>query len=179
MSVFLIVLFSILFVVFGVLAYGALQDGLRLLYVIVSVVCFVFVLVLGLRLALQDGTTAMEKTEEKPKAEALSIPESAPVRADPIPPKAAPVAVPATLPQLVAKGSSFHLEPGQSTPLFRVPLGKRAHVAVFGGGLSVFSGGVQKLTCERRGFAIVGRGDANQLVACDAAVDVLIDDVAD
>ncbi|MGE0236067.1 hypothetical protein [Methylocystis sp.] len=176
MLVFLIVLFAVLFIVFGVLGYGALQDGLRLLYSGISVICFIWVLILGLRLAMQGDAPV-----PSPPA-AIDTPKIAttePIKAEPVPPKPPMVAVPATLPKLAEKGTSFHLEPRQSSPIFRVPSGKKAHVSVFGGALTVYSGGVVKLTCDRRGFTIAGAGDGNQFVACDTAVDVVIDDVAD
>ena len=34
---------------------------------------------------------------------------------------------------LASKGTSFHLEPNQSSPFFRIPAGKKAHVSVYGG----------------------------------------------
>jgi len=175
MSVFLICLFSILFTVFGVLAYGAINDGLRYLYTGISVILFIWVMVLGLRLALRsESPVATQAAVEAPKMLTVE-----PVKAAPVPPKAPPVAVPATLPQLAEKGASFHLEPNQSSPIFRIPTGKKAHVSIFGGGLTVFSGGVVKLTCDRRGFTISGNGDGNQLVACDSTVDVVIDGLTD
>ncbi len=175
MSVFLIILFAVLFMLFGVLAYGAINDGLRYLFTGISVVCFIWILILGLRLALQsDAPAPAQASIEAPK-----IPTVEPVNAAPVPPKPPPVAVPAVLPQQAEKGTSFHLEAGQSSPIFRIPNGKRAHVSVFGGALTVYSGGVVKLTCDRRGFTISGTGDGNQLVACDTTVDVVIDDIAD
>ena len=176
MSVFLIILFSVLFMLFGVLAYGAINDGLRYLFTGISVICFIWVLILGLRLATQSDAPAPAPAQAS--IEAPKIPTVEPIKAVPVPPKAPPVAVPATLPQLAEKGTSFHLEPGQSSPIFRIPNGKKAHVSVFGGALTVYSGGVVKLTCDRRGFTISGTGDGNQFVACDTAVDVVIDDVA-
>ncbi len=176
MLVFLIVLFAVLFMLFGVLGYGALQDGLRLLYSGISVICFIWVLILGLRLANQsDAPVPAPQTA----IETAKIATTEPVKAEPVQQKPPSVAVTATLPQLAEKGTSFHLEPRQSSPIFRVPNGKRAHVSVFGGGLTVYSGGVVKLTCDRRGFMISGAGDGNQFVACDTSVDVVIDDVAD
>ncbi|MBI5011884.1 MAG: hypothetical protein HZC06_03570 [Methylocystis sp.] len=175
MLVFLIILFAVLFMLFGVLAYGSINDGLRYLFTGISVICFIWVLILGLRLATQSdapSTPAPQAAGEPPK-----IPTVETVKAEPVPPKPPPVAVPATLPQLAEKGTSFHLESGQSSPIFRIPNGKRAHVSVFGGALTVYSGGVVKLTCDRRGFTISGTGDGNQFVACDAPVDVMIDDV--
>ena len=180
MLAFLIILFSIPFMVFGVLAYGAIQDGLRYLFTGISVICFIFVMILGLRLAF--------KSDEPPSAAAIdstasgiprSIPEAPARPAPPVPPKPASVTTPAALPQLAKRGTSFHLEPGESGPLFRIPNGKRAHVSVYGGGLTVYSGGVPKLNCDRRGFTISSSGDGNQFVACDTAVDVVIDDMSD
>jgi hypothetical protein len=176
MLVFLIVLFAVLFIVFGVLGYGALQDGLRLLYSGISIICFIWVLVLGLRLATQSDAPV---APPQAAIETLKIATAEPVKAEPVPPKPAPIAIPATLPKLAEKGTSFHLEPRQSSSIFRIPNGKRAHVSVFGGALTVYSGGVVKLTCDRRGFTIAGAGDGNQFVACDTSVDVVIDDVAD
>lgn len=175
MSVFLITLFAVLFMLFGVLAYGAIHDGLRLLFTVISVICFVWVSVLGYRLATQgDAPDQTQAAIDAPKT--TSAP---PIIAAPVPPKPSPVGVPATLPQLANKGTSFHLESGQSSPIFRIPSGKKAHVSVYGGGLTVYSGGVLKLTCDRRGFTISGKGDGNQFVACDTAVDVVIDDMSD
>ncbi len=175
MSVFLIILFAVLFMLFGVLAYGAINDGLRYLFTGISVVCFIWILILGLRLALQsDAPAPAQGSIEAPK-----IPTVEPVKAAPVPSKAPLIAVPATLPQLAEKGTSFHLEPGQSSPIFRILNGKKAHVSVFGGGLTVYSGGVVKLTCDSRGFTISGTGDGNQFVACGTTVDVVIDDIAD
>ncbi|MGJ0532068.1 hypothetical protein [Methylocystis sp.] len=175
MLVFLIILFAVLFMLFGVLAYGAINDGLRYLFTGISVICFIWVLILGLRLATQsDAPVPPQAATDAPK-----IATTEPIKAEPVPPKPPPVAVPATLPKLAEKGTSFHLEPRQSSPIFRIPNGKRAHVSVFGGALTVYSGGVVKLTCDRRGFTIAGTGDGNQFVACDSTVDVLIDDVAD
>jgi hypothetical protein len=174
MLVFLIVLFAVLFIVFGVLGYGALQDGLRLLYSGISIICFIWVLILGLRLATQSDAPVA------PPQAAIETPKIAtaePVKAVPVPPKAPPVAGPATLPQLAEKGTSFHLEAGQSSPIFRIQNGKKAHVSVFGGALTVYSGGVVKLTCDRRGFTISGTGDGNQFVACGEPVDVVIDGI--
>ncbi len=121
MLVFLIVLFAVLFIVFGVLGYGALQDGLRLLYSGISVICFIWVLILGLRLANQSDAPVPQPQAaiDTPKIETAE-----PVKAEPVPPKPPPVAVPATLPQLAEKGTSFHLEPRQSSPIFRIPNGK-------------------------------------------------------
>lgn len=178
MLVFLIILFAVLFIVFSVLGYGALQDGLRLLYVGISVICFIWVLILGLRLATQSNAPAAAPPPQA-AAEPPKVPTVDPVKAAPVAPKPPSVAVPAVLPQLAEKGTSFHLEPGQSSPIFRVPNGKRAHVSVFGGALTVYSGGVVKLTCDRRGFTIAGAGDGNQFVACDTTVDVVIDDIGD
>ena len=172
MLVFLICLFAVLFMLFGVLAYGAINDGQRLLFTGISVICFVWVLILGLRLAFQSDAPTVPST-------ATSIPEPPLIKAAPVPPKPPPVATPAVLPPLAGKGTSFHLEPGRSSPLFRIPTGKKAHVSVYGGGLTVYSGGVVKLTCDPRGFTIAGTGDGNQFVACDTAVDVVIDDMSD
>ena len=175
MSVFLITLFSVLFMLFGVLAYGAINDGLRYLFTAISVVCFVWVSVLGLRLATQSDTPGQTQAD----IDAPKIPSAEPIIAAPVPPKPSPVVVPATLPRLAEKGTSFHLESGQSSPIFRIPSGKKAHVSVYGGGLTVYSGGVLKLTCDRRGFTMSGKGDGNQFVACDTTVDVVIDDLSD
>lgn len=180
MLVFLIILFSILFMLFGVLAYGAIQDGLRYLFTGISVICFIWVLILGLRLAFKsDEPPSVAATNSTPSGIPRSTPETPARPAPPIPPKPAVVSPPAVLPQLAKKGTSFHLEPGESGPLFRIPTGKRAHVSVYGGGLTVYSGGVVKLTCDRRGFTISGTGDGNQFVACDSAVDVVIDSMSD
>lgn len=175
MLVFLICLFAVLFMLFGVLAYGAINDGLRYLFTGISVICFIWILILGLRLAFQSDTPAPTQAA----IEAPKVPSVEPIKAAPVPPKAPPDAVPATLPQLAGKGTSFHLEAGQSSPIFRIPNGRRAHVSVYGGGLTVYSGGVVKLTCDRRGFTISGTGDGNQFVACDTTVDVVIDNVVD
>jgi hypothetical protein len=95
-----------------------------------------------------------------------------------VPPKAPEIVSPANLPMMAVKGTSFHLESGQSTPIFRVPVGKKAHVSVYGGAVTSYSGGVLKLSCDTRSFSITGTGDGGtQLVACDSKVDVLIDDV--
>lgn len=177
MLVFLIILFSVLFMLFGVLAYGAINDGLRYLFTGISVVCFIWILILGLRLALQSDAPAPAPAQAS--IEAPKIPTVEPIKAAAVPPKAPPVAVPATLPQLAEKGTSFHLEAGQSSPIFRIPNGKKAHVSVFGGALTVYSGGVVKLTCDTRGFTIMGTGDGNQFVACDTLVDVVIDDITE
>jgi hypothetical protein len=175
MSVFLIILFSVLFMLFGVLAYGAIHDGLRYLFTAISVICFLWVLILGYRLATQsDAPDQTQAAIDAPK-----IPSVPPIIAAPIPPKPSPIAIPAKLPQLADKGTSFHLESGQSSPIFRIPSGKKAHVSVYGGGLTVYSGGVLKLSCDRRGFTISGQGDGNQFVACDTTVDVVIDDMSD
>lgn len=177
MSVFLIILFAVLFIVFGVLAYGSLQDGLRLLYAGISVICFVWILILGLKLAFQSEapSTTLASTGGSATNVAPSIPEIPPIKAAPVPPKAPPVAVPATLPQLAEKGTSFHLEPAQSSPIFRIPNGKKAHVAVYGGGVTVYSGGVVKLTCDRRGFTISGNrnpDNGNRIPASDNPIPV-------
>ena len=175
MSVFLITLFSVLFMLFGVLAYGAINDGLRYWFTVISVICFIWVLILGLRLANQSDTPGQTGAA----IDAPKVPTAEAINAAPVPPKPSPVVVPATLPQLANKGTSFHLESGQSSPIFRIPNGKKAHVSVYGGGLTVYSGGVLKLTCDRRGFTISGTGDGNQFVACDTTVDVVIDDMSD
>jgi hypothetical protein len=175
MSVFLICLFTVLIIVFGVLAYGAINDGLRYLYTGLSVVFFVWIMVLGLRLAYQGDAP----TSTQAAVEASKIPSIEPIKPAPIPPRASVTATPAVLPPLAGKGTSFHLEPGRSSPIFRIPNGKKAHVSVFHGGLTVYSGGVVKLTCDPRGFTIAGTGDGNQFVACDTAVDVVIDDMSD
>jgi hypothetical protein len=174
MSVFLITLFSVLFMLFGVLAYGAINDGLRYLFTAISVICFVWVSVLGFRLATQSDAPDQTRAIDAPK-----IPTAEAINAAPVPPKPSPIGVPATLPQLADKGTSFHLESGQSSPIFRIPSGKKAHVSVYGGGLTVYSGGILKLTCDRRGFTISGKGDGNQFVACETTVDVVIDDLSD
>jgi hypothetical protein len=173
MLVFLICLFAVLFMLFGVLAYGAINDGLRYLFTGISVICFIWILILGLRLAFQTDAapTVVGGTP--------SILETPLIRAAPVPPKPSPAATPAVLPPLAAKGTSFHLEPGRSSPIFRIPNGKKAHVSVYHGGLTVYSGGVVKATCDPRGFTIAGTGDGNQFVACDTAVDVVIDDITD
>jgi hypothetical protein len=173
MLYFLILVAGALLALFGVLAYGAINDGLRLLFIVMSVICSVCILLLGFKLVLQSDT-APTVAGSTP-----SIPEMPLIKAAPVPPKPSPVAAPAVLPPLAAKGASFHLEPGRSSPIFRIPNGKKAHVSVYGGGLTVYSGGVVKLTCDRRGFTIAGTGDGNQLVACDTAVDVVIDNIAD
>lgn len=175
MAVFLTILFAVLFMLFGVLAYGAINDGLRYLFTGISVICFIWVLILGVRLATQSDTPGQTQTA----TDAPKILSGEPINAVPVPPKPPPVAVPARLPQLAEKGTSFHLEAGQSSPIFRIPNGKKAHVSVYGGGLTVYSGGVVKLTCDRRGFTISGTGDGNQFVACDTAIDVVIDDMND
>jgi hypothetical protein len=59
--------------------------------------------------------------------------------------------------------------------IFRAPNGKKAHVSVFGGALAVYSGGVVKLACDRRGFTFAGACDGNQFLACDMAVDVVLE----
>ncbi|WP_424363069.1 hypothetical protein [Methylocystis parvus] len=186
MLVFLTIVFTLLLFLFSVLAYGAIQDGLRLLFSGAAVVCFVGVLILGARLAFSSDPAAPVSREtggvrdnSSSSGMADAIPE-APARPAPrVAPKPAAVSTPAVLPQVVAQGSSFHLEPGQSSPLFRIPTGKRAHVSVFGGAVTVYSGGVVKLNCDRRGFTIAGAGDANQVVACNEVVDVLVDQMSD
>jgi hypothetical protein len=186
MLVFLTIVFTLLVFLFSVLAYGALQDGLRLLFSGAAVVCFVGVLILGARLAFPSDPAPPVvregggvRDDSNTSGMAAAIPE-APARLAPrAAPKPAAVATPAVLPQLAAQGTSFHLEPGESSPLFRIPAGKRAHVSVFGGAVSVYSGGVLKLSCDRRGLTISSAGDGNQFVACDTAVDVLIDTVMD
>lgn len=186
MLVFLTIVFTLLVFLFSVLAYGAIQDGLRLLFSGAAAVCFVGVLILGVRLAFSSDPVAPVSKEtgdvrdnSSSAGMAAEIPE-APARSAPrVAPKPATVSTPAVLPQLIERGSSFHLELGQSSPLFRVPAGKRAHVSVFGGAVTVYSGGVLKLNCDRRGFTISGAGDGNQLVACDTAVDVVVDELTD
>jgi hypothetical protein len=173
MLYFLILVAGALLALFGVLAYGAINDGLRLLFIVMSVICFGCVLLLGSMLVFQSDA-APTVAGGTP-----SIPEPPLIKAAPVPPRPSPVAAPAVLPPLAGKGTSFHLEPGRSSPIFRIPNGKKAHVSVFHGGLTVYSGGVVKLTCDPRGFTIAGTGDGNQFVACDAAVDVVIDDMSD
>jgi hypothetical protein len=136
MSVFLITLFSVLFMLFGVLAYGAIHDGLRNLFIAISVICFIWVLILGYRLATQSDVP----DQTQAAIDAPKITSAPPIIAAPVPPKPSPIAVPATLPQLAHEGTSFHLESGQSSPIFRIPSGKKAHVSVYGGGLTVYSG---------------------------------------
>ncbi len=68
MSVFLITLFSVLFMLFGVLAYGAIHDGLRNLFIAISVICFIWVLILGYRLATQgDAPDQTQAAIDAPK----------------------------------------------------------------------------------------------------------------
>lgn len=172
MLVFLICLFAVLFMLFGVLAYGAINDGLRYLFTGISVICFIWILILGLKLAFETEPARVVESG------ATSIAETPPITVAPAPPPSS-VSTPAVLPRLAARGTSFHLEAGQSSPIFRIPNGKKAHVSVYGGALTVYSGGVVKLTCDRRGFTMSGKGDGNQFVACDTTVDVVIDDMSD
>jgi hypothetical protein len=173
MLYFLILVAGVLLALFGVLTYGAINDGLRLLFIVMTIICSVCILLLGIKLVLQSDTVPTVASGTP------SIPEMPLIRAAPVPPKPPPVATPAVLPPLAGKGTSFHLEPGRSSPIFRIPNGKKAHVSVFHGGLTVYSGGVVKLACDPRGFTITGSGDGNQFVACDTAVDVVIDDMGD
>jgi hypothetical protein len=167
MLVFLICLFTAIVMLFAVLAYGAINDGQRLLFTGISVFFLAWVSILGFMLAMHEtlGETA----------EHVSVAVANVLR---VPPKAPEIVGPANLPMVAVKGTSFHLEAGQSTPIFRVPTGKKAHVSVYGGALTSYSGGVLKLSCDTRSFSITGTGDGGtQLVACDSKVDVLIDDV--
>jgi hypothetical protein len=173
MLYFLILVAGALLALFGVLAYGAINDGLRLLFIILCVVFSGCFLLLGSMLVFQSDT-APTVAGGTP-----SIPETPLIKAAPVPPKPPPVATPAVLPPLAGKGTSFHLEPGRSSPLFRIPTGKKAHVTVYWGGVMFYSSGVAKLSCEKGVFVITGRGEGDQFVACDAAADVVIDDITD
>jgi hypothetical protein len=173
MLYFLILVAGVLLALFGVLAYGAINDGLRLLFIVMSIICSVCILLLGFKLVFQSDA-APTVAGGTPSILETPLIKAAPVR--PAPPSAW---IPAKLPPLAVKGTSFHLEPGQSSPLFRIASGKKAHVSVNGGSLTVFSGGIEKLSCEKTGFTISGRGDGNYFVACDWAVDVVIDDITD
>ena len=103
MSVFLITLFSVLFMLFGVLAYGAIHDGLRNLFIAISVICFIWVSVLGLRLTTQSDTPGQTQSA----IDAPKIPSAEPIIAAPVPPKPSPVVVPATLPSWRKRGLHF------------------------------------------------------------------------
>ncbi|MGC1864369.1 MAG: hypothetical protein WA733_25430 [Methylocystis sp.] len=173
MLYYLILIAAVLLGLFGAYAYGSLNDGLRLTFIIMTVIFFGCVLLLSSMLVFRSET-APTVAGGTP-----SIPETPLIKAAPVPPKPSPAATPAVLPPLAAKGTSFHLEPGRSSPIFRIPNGKKAHVSVYHGGLTVYSGGVVKATCDPRGFTIAGTGDGNQFVACDTAVDVVIDDMSD
>jgi hypothetical protein len=165
MLIFLICLFTAIVMLFAVLAYGAINDGQRLLFTGISVFFLAWVSILGFMLAVHE--TPGEAAEH------ISV-----VVAPRAPPKAPEVVMSANLPMMAVKGMSFHLEAGQSTPIFRIPVGQKAHVSVYGGALTSYSGGVVKLTCDTRSFSITGTGDGGtQLVACDSKVDVLVDDV--
>jgi hypothetical protein len=167
MLVFLICLFTAIVMLFAVLAYGAINDGQRLLFTGISVFFLAWVSILGFMLVMHE--TAGEVAEH------VNVPILSAPRA---PPKAPEIVSPANLPMMAAKGMSFHLEAGQSTPIFRIPVGMKAHVSVYGGALTSYSGGVLKLSCDTRSFSITGTGDGGtQLVACDSKVDVLVDDV--
>ena len=101
--------------VFGVLAYGSLQDGLRYFNLAVAVIFLLWVLILSAMLVFQSGSqSGVVVTDSSTSGTASAIPE-APARPAPPP----PVSTPARLPPLAEKGTSFHLDPGQSSPLFR------------------------------------------------------------
>jgi hypothetical protein len=173
MLYFLILVSGALLALFGVLAYGAINDGLRRVFIVLSVVFSICLLALVVWAVFQSDT-APTVAGGTP-----SIPEMPLIRAAPVPPKPPPVATPAVLPPLAGKGTSFHLEPGRSSPLFRIPNGKKAHVTVYGGGVMFYSSGVAKLSCQEGVFVITGRGEGDQFVACDSVVDVVIDDMSD
>jgi hypothetical protein len=175
MFVFLICLFTLLAMLFAVLAYGAINDGQRHLFMGIAVFALVWVTILGGRLVFMSESPPPNTAANASPA----TPEAAPRKATPVAPKPGPAAVPAVLPMLATKGTSFHLTPGESSPMFRITAGKKAHVSVFGGGMSSYSGGQAKLVCDTRSFTISGTGDGNQFVACETAIDVLIDDIFD
>jgi hypothetical protein len=171
MLVFLVCLFTVIVIVFAVLGYGAINDGQRLLFTGISVFFLVAVAILGLVLAVLWSEESAEQANANNPIPLVKI--------SPIPPKAPEVASPAILPMMASRGMSFHLEGGQSSPIFRVPVGQKAHVSVYGGAVAVYSGGTLKLSCDTRSFSITGTGEGGtQLVACGSNVDVLIDDVS-
>ena len=110
MLVFLICLFTVIVMLFAVLAYGAINDGQRLLFTGISVFFLAWVSILVFMLAMHEtfGETA----------EHVSVAVANVLR---VPPKAPEIVVPANLPMIAVKGTSFHLEAGQGTPIFRIP----------------------------------------------------------
>ncbi len=171
MLIFLISLFAVMCIAFALFAYGAINDGQREIFQAVSLFMLVWVVILGARLVISNSNEPGEETSDAPKIPVVKM--------SPSPPKAPEVASPAILPKMAFKGMSFHLEGGQSSPIFRVPVGQKAHVSVYGGAVAVYSGGTLKLSCDTRSFSITGTGEGGtQLVGCDSNVDVLIDDVS-
>jgi hypothetical protein len=116
-----------------------------LLFTGISVFALVWITILGVALAIAWDKEPSDQSADKP------IPT---VKLSPIPPKAPDFSTRASLSVM-----SFHLENGQSSPIFRVPVGRRAHVSVYGGAAAVYSGGVLQLSCDTRGFWITGKGE--------------------
>ena len=171
MLVFLICVFFFMTLVFGVLGYGSINRGQMFLFTGLSCFCLLWVVVLALVLAMgSNSSTVVREADGSPP-----LPSTPPQRASPIAPQPPPTVVPANLPDLVEQGTSYHLNPTQSTPLFRAPIGKRTHVAIYGGAASFYSGGQLKRSCAQGGFEISGQGDGDQIVACSEVVDVLFD----
>jgi hypothetical protein len=115
MLVFLISLFTVICMVFAVLGYGAINDGQRLLFTGISLFALVWVAILGLMLAFS-------KNEPEKVAEGQEIPI---VKVSPVPPKAPSSVGSAVLPAMAYKGMSFHLEPAESSPIFRIPAARK------------------------------------------------------
>src|SRR5947208_14673932 len=95
---------------FAVLAYGAINDGQRLLFTGIAVFFLVWVAVLGLTLAL-SGNAPVEQTNAT-----TTIPV---VKVSPFPPKPPADVGTAILPMIATTGMSFHLQPRQRSPIFR------------------------------------------------------------
>ena len=105
---------------FAVLAYGAINDGQRLLFTGILVFFLAWVSILGFMLVMHE--TPSEVAEHV----------SAVANFARAPPKAPEIVSPANLPMMAMKGTSFHLEAGQSTPLFRVPVGTKISLLTCG-----------------------------------------------
>jgi hypothetical protein len=98
MSVFLLIVFSLLLMGLAVLAYGALTDGLRNVYLGGAALCFIFVVILGLRLAIQSDAPPVASSSGQQYGQ--GSPRTPPVPPPPyVPPQPSPyVPLPPTYP---------------------------------------------------------------------------------